>query len=113
MMPLSREQLVRHAPSGDVSRFDDGVVMLWQIPEHDLKLAMLKKTFAGVVQCQLHDIGLSCCLACPQSEYKHSTQGCEFGVDRCVGGLLFLAVRHVGRYFVASDFHGAIVAEEP
>src|SRR5262249_44826887 len=48
VMPLARQQLVRHAPAGYVSRLADSMVMLWQMLEHSLELVMLEEAFAGI-----------------------------------------------------------------
>jgi hypothetical protein len=51
-MTVPREQLTRHPPAGYIGRFDDGLVMFGQVPEHSLELLILKETFAGVIQSQ-------------------------------------------------------------
>src|SRR5262249_17272097 len=112
MMPLSREQLVRHAPSSDVSRFDGGVVMLWQMLEHGVELVMLEETFAGVVQSQLRYVRLASHFPRSQGQREHPAQGCMFGVDSSARGLLFLSLRHVGRPSVAGYLCCPVVAEE-
>src|SRR5262249_15948481 len=112
MMPLSGEQLVRHSPSGYVTRLARGVVMLWQILEHSLELLMLEEAFAGVVQSQFRQVGLASNFPRPHRQREHPAQCRLFGVDCSARGLLFLSLRHVGRPAVAGYLCCPVVTEE-